>query len=848
MKSGNDQSSQHGSPHTAAGPQRPGSRLAAMFHYLIVLGVLGVVSVLAVNYFRASSELPPPPKPATMEEVDWTAPNAGEYCLACHRPVGPAMAGLDIEHGHPLNVALNDVQRAAIERLGTVTGPDNTLVCMSCHVLRENPPPYMLADTLTGGQFCEHCHPGHYARGTPHDLRLSAPEETNRLGQTAAEGGPCSACHLAHRYARDFETCEHDPDGRCTTCHQVHECAEGHARPFMEHPESRCLECHDPHEMRHGEFLKAPVDTLCIECHEGYAGGVPAGMHPVKQMDEPIPQALLEAGAWVADQPQQVTCTVCHDIHEANTRPLLVMGKEENQLCLACHMEKLGETMPGGQVRSHGQQPVLSADQRAVVKAWETPVGPNGELLCVTCHKVHGSHSQDSMVAFGAMFDDTCSACHPDQRSVLGTTHDLRTNHPDEENVLGMNPVEHGACSACHLAHGYARELVVTAGDVTGECVSCHRENACASAYPVEGAAHPDTRCADCHDPHTRRHDNYLAKAEPELCSECHEVQAKLVGGPHDMRENPAVWPAAAAESGGLCLSCHVAHGGERPDLFRVRGEEPVGNHDDVCLVCHADAAWGADTTIAAIHPQQISPEQEKVELALVPTDEAGNMRMGCRTCHNAHGPSDPRHLARVTEDQPGERLCLHCHERKHLIKYTGHSSDRLMRLGFDVDSCKPCHAMHARPGGTWGQMLSPRFLLESELTVPQNVGGRLPCLACHHEEGPAPIPPIYVHPEVAMVNTTPPEAQGYLPLFDAEGHIDPNGQVVCRTCHLSHGRLDLLESMAAREELSESERVAVRAQLRPFDAPNVCTDCHGLTARARFLWFHDPDRRPFPQ
>jgi hypothetical protein len=67
---------------------------------------------------------------------------------------------------------------------------------------------------------CQRCHPGHYAQGTPHDLRQSAPQEQNRLGQTVAQGGPCSACHLSHRYAREIIPSPLDPDGYCITCHR----------------------------------------------------------------------------------------------------------------------------------------------------------------------------------------------------------------------------------------------------------------------------------------------------------------------------------------------------------------------------------------------------------------------------------------------------------------------------------------------------------------------------------------------------------------------------------------------------------------------------------------------------
>ncbi|MFH1745407.1 MAG: cytochrome c3 family protein [Planctomycetota bacterium] len=852
MKTGEqqDDSARHPTPTPGtAGIAGWLNRFATSVHWLLVGVMLTATGYASVSFLGAASRREPPRVPATMEEVDWGSPESSEYCLACHKPVGPAMAGLDVEHGHPQSVPLNETQIQAVADMGNIVGPNGTLICMSCHTLCEQPAgPYMLADTLADGRFCERCHPGHYARGTPHDLRNSAPAERNRLGQTAAEGGPCGACHLAHRYARDFEPCAHDPDGRCTTCHGMHRCAEKHARLTMDHPEARCLECHDPHDMSHGEFLKQPVASLCITCHEGFADGVTAGMHPLGAMDQPVPRELIDAGANVLPDSRELTCLVCHSTHSAGHESLLVLRPDSNDFCLTCHEDKHGDPAPDGVAPKHGQNPTLNAEQQAIVRHWGTRVGPDGELLCVSCHRVHDGKSPMALLAFQPKYGETCGACHPHHDGVFGTTHDLRTNFPDEQNIAGMTPTEYGACSTCHLSHRYARETVPTPGDPSGQCVTCHQADRCGADSTIEGVDHPDTTCTDCHNPHDRQHGNYLAAEQVALCSDCHAEQARLVDGPHDSSRNPDLWPESALTPGGACLSCHVAHGGARADLFRVRGSEPVGNHDDVCLVCHADAAWEAATGIAAIHPHEISPEQHKVELALVPKDDAGNMRVGCRTCHDPHGGAAPAQLARVALDQPTESLCIHCHAEKKYIKHTGHSAESLVRFGFEVDSCKPCHAMHASRDGSWGQMLSPRFLMESCEGLKEEAGDCVPCLACHHADGPAPVREVATHPEREMFNIISPDAPGYLPLFDAAGQVDPRGRVVCRTCHVSHGRLDLLRRVSEKETLSPAEQSAIRTQVRPFAPPNICTECHGIEARFRFLFFHNPVRGVFPR
>ncbi|MGD8453988.1 MAG: cytochrome c3 family protein [Phycisphaerae bacterium] len=842
--------STHQPPRSTGGPRRWLRQVGAVVHVLAVVAMLACTGYAALAFIQAAAKREPQRLPSTMEDVDWGSPESSAYCLACHKPVGPAMAGLDVEHGHPQNVHLSDAQLQAVADMGTVVGLDQTLICISCHTLSERRAGrYMLADSLSGGSLCERCHPGHYARGTPHDLRASAPAERNRLGETADEGGPCSPCHLAHRYAREFQPCAHDPDGRCTTCHQIDACAEDHARMAMDHPEAHCLECHDPHDMSHGEFLKQPASDLCVTCHEGLADGALVGMHPLGPMDDPVPQALISAGADVPAGSHELTCLVCHSIHAGAYAPLLVLRPDSNELCLTCHDDKRGvEASPESVVPRHGASPILNSEQQEVVRQWETRVGPDNELLCVSCHRVHGSKSKMALLAFQPKYGETCGACHPRHDGVFGTSHDLRTNFPDEPNASGMTPAEYGACSACHLSHRFARPPAPAPGDPSGQCLTCHQADACGEQRMIDGVDHPETVCTDCHDPHERQHANYLAADQVTLCSACHADQARLVGGPHDSAQNIELWPEGSRAPGGACLSCHVPHGGARKDLFRARGAEPVGNHDDVCLVCHPDAGWGANSGIAAIHPHEISPTQDKVKLALVPKDDAGNMRMGCRTCHDPHGGVEPVHLARVALHQPTESLCLHCHEEKEYVKQTGHSADSLSRFGLDVDSCKPCHAMHASRDGLWGQMLSPRFLRDWCKGTEEMRGGRLPCLACHCPDGVAPLPQIVTHPDKEMFNMISPDAPGYLPLFDTAGHIHPAGRVVCRTCHLSHGRLDLLRRVAQRESLSRAEQSAIRTQVRPFVPPNICTECHGEEARMRFLFFHDPARRAFPR
>ena len=68
--------------------------------------------------------------------------------------------------------------------------------------------------------------------------------------------------------------------------------------------------------------------------------------------------------------------------------------------CLGCHVEKddealLEATVPGTCERCHQKAHQAEGEHPAsgkVVEGTELPVGPNGEVVCDTCHDPHGSN------------------------------------------------------------------------------------------------------------------------------------------------------------------------------------------------------------------------------------------------------------------------------------------------------------------------------------------------------------------------------------------------------------------------------------------------------------------------
>ena len=829
----------HASTSDQQAPRRGGilSILISLAHAALVVAAVGFLIYGAAGLRKAAPRPQPTTMPAAMVSVDWQSADSSVYCLACHKQMAPSIGGLDIEQGHPHMVQLSPEQQQAAAAMGTVVAPDGMMICRTCHKLgAEGPHPYMLAAELSGSELCLSCHagPATILKGK-HDLRTSSPDSRNRLGQTAAEGGPCSPCHLSHKYPRDFASTELDPDGRCVTCHSEYGPAAKLGGVHMEHPKSRCLECHDPHTDEHGSYLKAEATQLCIGCHADKAGGQDAGMHPLGRMDGELPAVLVQAGARLAGK-GELACSTCHLTHKAGFDDLLVMNPNTNALCLACHEKDLA-THAGGVASAHANEPVMTQAQQRVVRQRGGQVGEGGKMLCTSCHEAHAAADGHALLRFDLKSEESCRACHPEQGAVIGSRHDLRISAPEEKNGQGRAARETGACGACHTAHGPARSPSPTAGNPDGQCATCHSTGSMAGQKAGGAAGHPKADCRACHDPHAGKAAAFLEKPAAELCTGCHKETARIAGGPHDMKKGDA--PDA-------CSACHVPHGLAGNALFKAANGQAAAGHDEKCLSCHANVGWGAAGGHGIIHPREISPDQKKVPVALVPKDQAGAMRMGCRTCHDPHAGKEPQHLARVEPGQPSAALCTHCHGDKEQIRLTGHAPEKMAARGFAAESCKPCHAMHAEPREAWGQMLSPRFLEigAKPVRAPAGQEGRLPCLACHQEGGVAPVREVTEHPAVSMVNNIAPEAAGYMPLFGKDGQVEVNGQITCRTCHLSHGRPDLLKPREAQQTQSPEEQRAVRMQLRPFEAPNICTECHGPSGRSKFLFFHNPQMR----
>ncbi len=148
-----------------------------------------------------------------------------KVCRSCHDE-GKVGKKKQISFGansHPVNANMRRADGAAGFPLFTFDGKrvksvdDGRVYCASCHdphvwdpAKPDRPGPGMITEgnqansflrkpNLPEPNFCGECHAEKaLVAGTDHDLRITAPNEKNLMGETPTEAGVCSPCHIIH--------------------------------------------------------------------------------------------------------------------------------------------------------------------------------------------------------------------------------------------------------------------------------------------------------------------------------------------------------------------------------------------------------------------------------------------------------------------------------------------------------------------------------------------------------------------------------------------------------------------------------------------------------------------------
>ncbi len=558
-----------------------------------------------------------------------------------------------------------------------------------------------------------------------------------------------------------------------------------------------CATCHTAHavpgdsDLRTVIFLRRPnVDSsLCLSCHPEHAQKSERH-HPLGHRDSPIPKVILDAGGKTSADGHTILCQTCHEPHGARNAWMLVLPPSE--LCVACHTDKAPEAAPvaGAPVHRIGQTYVGFQPPKALLDGRAT-FGPNGELSCLSCHRLHDASGVRPLLIRKNEESALCLACHEEEKTVLGSSHDLRLSSPETLNARGEKASMSGPCGACHRIHGWARQVPETNRPHSSGCMECHKTPGPASGQRPYVDAHAvgvplpsgittplpldqatkDIGCLTCHDPHGSRPSQesaprplpgpqpqtgpvtsfpsatadfqFLRRSGSELCVLCHEKLATTLHNAHDpARFTPSLSKTLGIPSAaGSCRVCHIVHSAQGPHLWARTPVGDAGPVSGLCRACHnGDSVKEPGQTH---HPLGIFDLKFQISDFGVPKNDGTNPQSAIMSSPAPTGDRNPKstevscischdpHGSAPPRDLP-EDVCLGCHEDKRGVKGSIHdpgASQWAKDLGFvSRNLCLDCHPIHG-PKNQGGL----REVLAGAKTSDDL------CEACHAPGGPGP-------------------------------------------------------------------------------------------------------------
>ncbi|MEJ2701217.1 MAG: cytochrome c3 family protein [Sedimentisphaerales bacterium] len=511
-----------------------------------------------------------------------------------------------------------------------------------------------------------------------------------------------------------------------------------------------CATCHTAHavpessDLRTVIFLRKPnVDSsLCLSCHAEHAQKNDF-QHPLGDVNDPIPQEILDAGGKTSKDGRTIICQTCHEPHGARNAWMLVLPP--SKLCIACHDDKSPETNPpAGAPIHHIGRVYPGFDPPESLLGEKATFGANGELSCLSCHRLHDASGAKPLLIRNNEDSSLCIECHQKERSVLNSPHDLRISSPQTVNARGQTASESGPCGACHRIHGWARDVPETNRPHSSACMECHESGGPGSVNRLYVDAHAvgtplledmptpplpleeGTRtigCLTCHDPHkfvardsepvTRPSSgepratshvqmprSFLRREGSQLCMLCHEKLTDLPGQPHD----PATFGPVARDtlalhpSIGPCRVCHTTHSAQGPHLWARTPMAAAGRITDLCGACHEDKLGVRDS----VHDTETA--QWVKDLGFV-------SKGSCIDCHVVHDPNEEGGIwSYVSDEADTSQSCQTCHrvggpakamETTHLGKNIGAGIEGLLdNMGLGPDGrilCTTCHDIHQK-------------------------------------------------------------------------------------------------------------------------------------------------------
>lgn len=585
------------------------------------------------------------------------------------------------------------------------------------------------------------------------------------------------------------------------------------------------------------------TERMCYSCHDGFVldsrflwlSGEhthPVGMVPSERVSIPKEEGKT---IFPLNDDGKVYCGTCHSAHGVEwgdkLSPVFLRARNvDSSLCMTCHVDRRDDK--DGQI-NHPLKGEVPKQAKKLLNSG-SKFTRNSEVICQSCHRVHGSQGEKLLVVQNDR-SQLCANCHKNKTNKSEKGKAEHFTHPVDvipkdakipdmfaESGSRFGPENEVVCQTCHEVHLAASEkLLVLDGKhlKNGICVNCHKDK-----RTILTSGH-----------------NLLRKDSKVLSKDQEGISPNL----------------------GICGVCHQVHDGKGPKMWARNLISSGDRIASLCLSCHTNGATAEKHTVGKYSHPVGAKLPSKVNVGDLPLFTSSGVKthstryglVSCPTCHDVHGPASK--LKQIIPDKglakgvgkylrKGEgdllTLCKTCHKDKWSIADTKHDLNIKNQASKPLGVCGNCHQVHNGKG--------PRMWAREGDLNEKDLGTL--CLNCHVKDGLAEkkTPGSHSHPigigiekagikvtrrgwvvqDAGKKKTTP----ALLPLYDKNGEKlhQGSGAVACATCHDPH-QWSAVKKARSEAGSVKDEGDATNSFLRIPAAPGgeLCITCHGSKA-----------------